>query len=69
MFSLAERRGYTKSSTNTFEKMNIDKSLEPFFTPDAVTALCKRRWPGNVRELKNVIERACVIFPERNFWD
>ena len=47
--------------------MNIDKSLEPFFTPDAVTALCKHNWPGNVRELKNVIERACIIFPGRKF--
>ena len=28
-----------------------------------MTALCKHNWPGNVRELKNVIERACIIFP------
>ena len=39
------------------------KKQKPIFTPDAITALCKHNWPGNVRELKNVIERACIIFP------
>lgn len=62
--SLAERREDIPSLQQTLLKnMNIDKSAEPFFSPDAVTALCKHNWPGNVRELKNVIERACIIFP------
>jgi len=62
--SLAERREDIPSLQQTLlKKMNVDKSAEPFFTPDAVTALCKHNWPGNVRELKNVIERACIIFP------
>jgi len=62
--SLAERREDIPNLQQTLlKKMNIDKSAEPFFTPDAVTALCKHNWPGNVRELKNVIERACIIFP------
>ena len=62
--SLAERREDIPSLQQTLlKKMNIDKSAEPFFSPDAVTALCKHNWPGNVRELKNVIERACIIFP------
>ena len=62
--SLAERREDIPSLQQTLlKKMNVDKSSEPFFTPDAITALCKHNWPGNVRELKNVIERACIIFP------
>jgi sigma-54 specific flagellar transcriptional regulator A len=45
------------------KNLNLDKSIEPIFTPDAITALTKHNWPGNVRELKNVIERASIIFP------
>jgi len=37
--------------------------MQPIFSPEAITALSKHNWPGNVRELKNVIERACIIFP------
>ena len=44
--------------------MNVDKSAEPFFTPDAVTALCKHNWPGNVRELENTLQRALVLSNE-----
>ena len=62
--SLAERReDIPVLQQILLKKMNINKSVEPFFTPDAITALCKHNWPGNVRELKNVIERACIIFP------
>lgn len=62
--SLAERReDIPVLQQILLKKMNINKSTEPFFTPDAITALCKHNWPGNVRELKNVIERACIIFP------
>ena len=43
--------------------LKVDETQKPIFTPDAITALCKHNWPGNVRELKNVIERACIIFP------
>tara|TARA_B110001452_G_scaffold143814_1_gene119614 strand:+ start:681 stop:1814 length:1134 start_codon:yes stop_codon:yes gene_type:complete len=62
--SLAERRPdipdlYLKLLKN----LNLNKTIEPIFTPDAITALSKHNWPGNVRELKNVIERACIIFP------
>ena len=62
--SLAERRQdipdlYLKLLKN----LNLNKTIEPIFTPDAITALSKHNWPGNVRELKNVIERACIIFP------
>ena len=62
--SLAERRTDIPSLQNTLLKsLQIDESLKPIFTPDAITALCKHNWPGNVRELKNVIERACILFP------
>ena len=62
--SLAERRTDIPSLQNTLlNNLKIDESIKPNFTPDAITALCKHNWPGNIRELKNVIERACIIFP------
>ena len=62
--SLAERRIDIPSLQNTLLKsLKIDDSLKPIFSLDAITALCKHNWPGNVRELKNVIERACILFP------
>ena len=62
--SLAERRTDIPSLQNTLlTNLKVDKSIKPIFTTDAITALCKHNWPGNVRELKNVIERACIIFP------
>ena len=62
--TLAERRADIPSLQNTLLKnLKVDESQKPIFTPDAITALCKHNWPGNVRELKNVIERACIIFP------
>ena len=62
--SLAERRTDIPSLQKALlNNLKVDKSLKPIFTPEAITALCKHNWPGNVRELKNVIERACIIFP------
>ena len=62
--SLAERRTDIPSLQKTLlSNLMIDETQKPNFTPDAITALCKHNWPGNVRELKNVIERACIIFP------
>ena len=62
--SLAERRTDIPSLQNTLlTNLKVDESMKPIFTTDAITALCKHNWPGNVRELKNVIERACIIFP------
>ena len=62
--SLAERRtDIPDLYIKLLENLNLNKSIEPIFTPDAITALSKHNWPGNVRELKNVIERACIIFP------
>ncbi len=62
--SLAERRTDIPSLQKTLlNNLNVDEIQKPIFTTDAITALCKHNWPGNVRELKNVIERACIIFP------
>ncbi|MDC0110808.1 sigma-54 dependent transcriptional regulator [Alphaproteobacteria bacterium] len=62
--SLAERRTDIPSLLKSLiETLNIEKSIQPKFTADAITSLTKHNWPGNVRELKNVIERACIIFP------
>ena len=62
--SLAERRTDIPSLQKTLlSNLKVDEAQKPIFTPDAITALCKHNWPGNVRELKNVIERACIIFP------
>jgi sigma-54 specific flagellar transcriptional regulator A len=62
--SLAERRTDIPSLQKTLlTNLNVEETMKPIFTPDAITALCKHNWPGNVRELKNVIERACIIFP------
>ena len=62
--SLAERRtDIPRLQATLLKNLNLDKTVEPIFTSDAITALSKHNWPGNVRELKNVIERACIIFP------
>ena len=62
--SLAERRTDIPSLLKSLiETLNVEKSIQPKFTADAITSLTKHNWPGNVRELKNVIERACIIFP------
>ena len=62
--SLAERRTDIPSlQEKLLSNLNLEELTKPIFTPDAITALTKHNWPGNVRELKNVIERACIIFP------
>ena len=62
--SLAERRTDIPSlQEKLLKSLKLDENVKPIFTPDAITALMKHNWPGNVRELKNVIERACIIFP------
>ena len=62
--SLAERRTDIPAlQEKLLSNLNLEELAKPIFTPDAITALTKHNWPGNVRELKNVIERACIIFP------
>ncbi len=62
--SLAERRtDIPNLQEKLLSNLNLEEFAKPIFTPDAITALTKHNWPGNIRELKNVIERACIIFP------
>ena len=37
----------------------------PTFSESAFAELMRYTWPGNVRELRNVLERACLLFPGR----
>ena len=65
--SLAERRtDIPDLYSKLLKDLNLNKEMQPIFSPDALTALSKHNWPGNVRELKNVIERACIIFPGKD---
>ena len=38
----------------------------PQFDETAVQEFTRYPWPGNVRELRNVIERACLLFPRQS---
>ena len=40
-----------------------DHSPLPEFDESAMQEFMRYPWPGNVRELRNVIERACLLFP------
>ena len=43
----------------------IDQTNQPVFTEGAHAEMMRYPWPGNVRELRNVLERACLLFPGR----
>ena len=48
--------------------MKSDKpnhSSQPIFTEGAHAEMMRYPWPGNVRELRNLLERACLLFPGR----
>lgn len=53
-----------KAIINKIEKENKNSKL-PNFKDSAMTELMRYPWPGNVRELRNVIERACLLYPGR----
>ena len=40
-------------------------SKPPRFDETALSELSRYNWPGNVRELRNVLERAIVLFPQK----
>ena len=44
---------------------NKDTTAQPIFTEGAHAELMRYPWPGNVRELRNLLERACLLFPGR----
>ena len=41
-------------------------SKPPLFDETALSELSRYNWPGNVRELRNVLERAIVLFPQKD---
>ena len=50
-----------------YDRMATENKLlaVPTFSESAFTELMRYPWPGNVRELRNVLERACLLFPGR----
>lgn len=48
----------------SIQKVNPDAKL-PQFSDTAYSELMRYSWPGNVRELRNLMERACLLFPGR----
>ena len=50
--------------TSKIKKENKHIDL-PDFKESALSELMRYPWPGNVRELRNVIERACLLYPGR----
>jgi len=45
------------------KSLSQKESELPKFSEEASVALKRHLWPGNIRELKNVLERACILFP------
>ena len=43
----------------------LNRANQPIFTEGAHAELMRYPWPGNVRELRNLLERACLLFPGR----
>ena len=46
-------------------KAQGDGAHMPQFDETAMHEFSRYPWPGNVRELRNVIERACLLFPSK----
>ena len=46
-------------------KAQGDVAGMPQFDETAMQEFTRYPWPGNVRELRNVIERACLLFPDK----
>ncbi|MDC0955323.1 sigma-54 dependent transcriptional regulator, partial [Alphaproteobacteria bacterium] len=51
-----------KALKKAIEKQNDFLKL-PDFDESAMQEFMRYTWPGNVRELRNVVERACLLFP------
>ncbi len=64
--TLAERKDDIPLLVNSMlSELKTSGALIPKFDPSALLALKEYIWPGNVRELKNVVERASIIFPDK----
>ena len=48
------------------DELEKNGSISPKIDSSGINALKEYVWPGNVRELRNVIERAAIIFPQKN---
>ena len=44
-------------------KKQLDCGPLPDFDDSAIQEFSRYPWPGNVRELRNLVERACLLFP------
>ena len=65
--TLSERKEDIPDLVNhILKELERSGSLIPKIDPSAINALKDYIWPGNVRELRNVIERAAIIFPQKN---
>ncbi|MDC1169604.1 sigma-54 dependent transcriptional regulator [bacterium] len=64
--ALAERAVDIPQIVNALKK-GLEKQSDikkmPDFDESAMQEFMRYPWPGNVRELRNVIERACLLFP------
>ena len=64
--TLAERKDDIPELVgHILEEIKNTGSTIPNFNESAFSALKEYLWPGNVRELRNLIERAAIIFPEK----
>lgn len=61
--SLAERREDVQALASHFLTEIATRDTPTKLLPAAMLRLAYHDWPGNVRELRNVIERACILFP------
>jgi len=64
--ALAERAVDIPQIINALKKSlakQEGKSSLPSFEDSAMQEFMRYPWPGNVRELRNVMERACLLFP------
>ncbi len=50
-----------------FLRENAERLSQPLkrLAPDSRALLLRYNWPGNVRQLKNIIERTCILAPDR----
>ncbi len=47
------------------KNLNLNAKNIPKFSNAAIQSLKRHLWPGNIRELKNIVERAVVMFPNK----
>ncbi len=64
--TLAERSDDIPLLVNhIFNNLKLENKNVPKFNDEAIEALKRYMWPGNIRELKNVLERAYILFQNK----